>query len=118
MAVSRKQSVVKFDECGLYRLLYTVGDSEILQEMRTECLDILESYDREHHASYVETLQSYLKHNGSIQAVASELYTHRNTVLYRMGNIKKMIGNNLETPEKRLPYQIAFYISNMQKNNG
>ena len=38
----------------------------------------------EYNAGYVETLQSYLKHNGSIQAVAEELYTHRNTVLYRL----------------------------------
>ena len=62
---------------------------------------------------YVETLQSYLKHNGSIQAVAAELYTHRNTVLYRIGNIRKILGNELKTPEERLPYQIAFYIRNM-----
>ena len=113
MAMTRKQPVVKFDECGLYRLLYTVGDPEILQEMWIERLAALEDYDREHHAGYVETLQSYLKHNGSIQAVAGELYTHRNTVLYRMGNIKKIIGSNLETPEERLPYQIAFYIRSM-----
>ena len=113
MAMTRKQPVVKFDECGLYRLLYMVGDTEILQEMRTERLAALEEYDRKHHAGYVETLQSYLKHNGSIQAVAGELYTHRNTVLYRIGNIKKIIGSNLETPEERLPYQIAFYIRNM-----
>ena len=84
--------------------------------MRTERLAALEDYDREHHAGYMETLQSYLKHNGSIQAVAGELYTHRNTVLYRMGNIKKIIGSNLETPEERLPYQIAFYIRSMQEN--
>ena len=116
MAMTRKLPVVKFDECGLYRLLYTVGDPEILQEMRTERLEALEDYDREHRAGYVETLQSYLKHNGSIQAVAGELYTHRNTVLYRMGNIKKIIGSNLETPEERLPYQIAFYIRSMQEN--
>lgn len=113
MAMTRKQPVVKFDECGLYRLLYTVGDPEILQEMWTERLAALEDYDREHRAGYVETLQSYLKHNGSIQAVAGGLYTHRNTVLYRMGNIKKIIKSNLETPEERLPYQIAFYIRNM-----
>ena len=118
MAMSGKQSVVKFDECGLYRLLYTAGDPGILQEMRKECLDTLEAYDREHHASYVETLQAYLKYNGSIQAVAAELYTHRNTILYRMGNIKKIIQSDLETPEERLPFQIAFYIRNMQKSNG
>ena len=93
MAMTQKRQVVKFDDCGLYRLLYMVEDTGVLQEIETECLAALEEYDRKYNAGYVETLQSYLKHNGSIQAVAEELYTHRNTVLYRLGNIRKVLGN-------------------------
>ena len=103
MAIVQKKRVIKFDECGLFRLLYRVEDKGILEE-----------HDRRYHANYVETLHAYLKHNGSIQAVASEMYTHRNTVLYRIGNIKKILGNELKTPEERLPYHIAFYIREMQ----
>ncbi len=113
MAMTQKRQVVKFDNCGLYRLLYMVEDTGVLQEIETECLAALEEYDRKYNAGYVETLQSYLKHNGSIQAVAEELYTHRNTVLYRLGNIRKVLGNELKTPEERLPYQMAFYIRSM-----
>ena len=113
MAMTQKRQVVKFDDCGLYRLLYMVEDTGVLQEIETECLTALEEYDRKYNAGYVETLQSYLKHNGSIQAVAEELYTHRNTVLYRLGNIRKVLGNELKTPEERLPYQMAFYIRSM-----
>lgn len=113
MAMTQKRQMVKFDDCGLYRLLYMVEDTGVLQEIETECLAVLEEYDRKYNAGYVETLQSYLKHNGSIQAVAEELYTHRNTVLYRLGNIRKVLGNELKTPEERLPYQMAFYIRSM-----
>ena len=113
MAVTHKKQVVKFDNCGLFRLLYRVADKKILEEIERECLEALEEYDRRYHADYVETLKSYLKHNGSIQAVAAELYTHRNTVLYRIGNIRKILGNELKTPEERMPYQIAFYIRSM-----
>ncbi len=113
MAMTQKRQVVKFDDCGLYRLLYMVEDTGVLQEIETECLAALEEYDRKYNAGYVETLQSYLKHNGSIRAVAEELYTHRNTVLYRLGNIRKVLGNELKTPEERLPYQMAFYIRSM-----
>ena len=113
MAMTQKRQVVKFDNCGLYRLLYMVEDTGVLQEIETECLAALEEYDRKYNAGYVETLQSYLKHNGSIQAVAEELYTHRNTVLYRLGHIRKGLGNELKTPEERLPYQMAFYIRSM-----
>ena len=113
MAMTQKRQVVKFDDGGLYRLLYMVEDTGVLQEIETECLAALEEYDRKYNAGYVETLQSYLKHNGSIQAVAEELYTHRKTVLYRLGNIRKVLGNELKTPEERLPYQMAFYIRSM-----
>ena len=113
MAMAQKRQVVKFDDGGLYRLLYMVEDTGVLQEIETECLAALEEYDRKYNAGYVETLQSYLKHNGSIQAVAEELYTHRNTVLYRLGNIRKVLGNELKTPEERLPYQMAFDIRSM-----
>lgn len=115
MALTHKKQVVKFDDCGLFRLLYMVEDKGILREMETECLAALEEHDRRYNADYVDTLQSYLKHDGSIQAVAKELYTHRNTVLYRIGNIRKILGNELKTPEERLPYQIAFYIRRMHK---
>lgn len=115
IAITQKKQVVKFDDCGLYRLLYMIEDKEILNEMENECLADLEEHDRKYNAGYVETLKSYLKHNGSIQAVAAELYTHRNTVLYRIGNIRKILGNELKTPEERLPYQIAFYIRNMHR---
>ena len=115
MALTHKKQVVKFDDCGLFRLLYMVEDKGILREMETECLAALEEHDRRYNADYVDTLQSYLKHDGSIQAVAAELYTHRNTVLYRIGNIRKILGNELKTPEERLPYQIAFYIRRMRK---
>ena len=115
MAMLKDSSVIKYDNCGLYRLLYMVGDPEILREIETENLAVLEEYDKKHNGNYVQTLQAYLKYNGSIQAIAAELFTHRNTILYRVGNIKKMLGTNLETPQERLPYQIAFYIRSMHE---
>ncbi len=115
IAMKKKCAVAVFDECGLNRLLYRTADPDILKEMEEETLAVLEEYDRKHKACYLETLQSYLKHNGSIQAVAAELYTHRNTILYRIGNIKKLLGTELQTPEERLPYQIAFHIREMHE---
>ena len=70
--MTQKRQVVKFDDCGLYRLLYMVEDTGVLQEIETECLAALEEYDRKYNAGYVETLQSYLKHNGSIQSLTGQ----------------------------------------------
>ena len=96
MAKKRKRDLFYFDRMGLYRLLYMVDDSRLLKEMAEEPLKPLLEYDRERHANYVDTLELYLKHNGSIQAVSEEMFTHRNTVIYRMNKIKELLGTNLD----------------------
>ncbi len=113
MAKKRKKELFYFDQMGLYRLLYMVDDNCLLREMAEEPLRPLLEYDQKHHANYVDTLELYLKHNGSIQAVSEEMFTHRNTVIYRMNKIKELLGTNLEQTEERIPYQIAYYIRAM-----
>ena len=112
-AVGTKSSVVAFDEMGLYRLLYSVPDAELLSQMSNEQLAPLIAYDEKHNANYVETLGLYLESGGSIQAVAEAMFTHRNTVIYRVSNIKKLLGSELDTEEERMKYKIAYYIRNM-----
>lgn len=112
-AVRTKSSVVEFDQMGIYRLLYSVSDKDLLLRMSNEELRPLLAYDEKHDSNYVETLGLYLEYGGSIQAVAESMFTHRNTVIYRMANIKKMLGSELDTEEERMKYKMAYYIRNM-----
>ncbi|MCR4673041.1 MAG: PucR family transcriptional regulator ligand-binding domain-containing protein [Lachnospiraceae bacterium] len=109
-AMKEKKPLVYFDEIGIYRLLYSVEDKALLEEMYRKPLKPLIDYDIEHNSNYEETLEEYLASNGSVNAVSEKLFIHRNTILYRIRNIKKMLGCELKTPEERLPYQIAFMI--------
>lgn len=115
VAMARKINgdMVHFDEMGMYRLLYSVSDTKLLQEMSEEVLKPILDYDEKHNGNYAETLEWYLKYNGSIQAVAEAMFTHRNTVIYRISNIKKLLGSDLETTEERFKYQMAYYIRHM-----
>lgn len=113
MAMRTKTPLLQFEKMGMYRLLYSCADTGLLLQMQQETLAVLEEHDRRHNSNYVDTLECYLKFNGSIQAMAQSMFTHRNTILYRMNNIKKLLGTELDTPEERLPYQIAFYIRSM-----
>ena len=103
-----------FDQMGVYRLLYAVPDKSLLRDLCQSKLDPLLQYDEEHHANYVDTLEMYLECGGSIQAMASRMYIHRNTILYRMNNIKQLLGCDLETTEEKLPYIIACMIRHMK----
>ena len=113
MSQETGKSLVVFDEMGVYRILYSVWDRDLLRQICRESLGPLIRYDEKHGTDYIRTLELYLKYNGSIQAVAEAMFTHRNTVTYRMRNIRQMLGSSLETPEERLPYQIACLLLHM-----
>lgn len=115
MAFGKKQDLIYYDDMGIYRLLFSVEDQALLQEMEESRIGVLKDYDEKHNANYVDTLEQYLKYNGSIQAISEAMFTHRNTIIYRINNIKKLIHCDLSTPEERTPYQIAFYIKNMRE---
>ena len=113
MAVKRERGLQYFDRMGMYRMLYLVEDRELLRDLSDKPLAPLIEYDKEHDGEYVATLESYLQCGGSIKAMSEELYIHRNTILYRMANIKKLLGCSLESPEDKLFYAIACMIRKM-----
>ena len=104
-----------FDDMGIYRLLYLVPDEALLYEMSAQLLAPLIDYDRQHDGAYVETLRNYLELGGSFAAMADVMFVHRNTLMYRMNNIKKMLGNDLQAAPDRMNYQIACLILDMKK---
>jgi DNA-binding PucR family transcriptional regulator len=113
-AVRRAQltrvDVVRFRDMSFYKLLYSLPSSRLMMEYYHEVMDPLLEHDKKHGSNYLETLCRYLLHDGSLQAVADEMYTHRNTVNYRMGRIREILGNNLATHEECFPYLMAYYI--------
>ena len=113
MAVTRKSRLQYFDRMGLYRLLYIVEDQDLLRKLSEEPLAPLLEYDREHNGEYLATLESYLRCGGSIKRMSEEMFIHRNTILYRMANIKKLLGCSLEEPEEKLAYAVACMIQKM-----
>ena len=113
MAQKRERRMQYFDGMGLYRMLYLVEDRALLRDLSDKPLAPLIEYDREHGGEYLATLESYLRCGGSIKAMSEEMYVHRNTILYRMANIKKLLGSSLETPEEKLVYTVACMIRRM-----
>ncbi|MCI8949917.1 MAG: hypothetical protein HFG49_07715 [Lachnospiraceae bacterium] len=113
MAFQTKQKVVDFDEMGFFKILFASEDTAILKSYESQMLGPLKEYDERHHSNYLETLRSYIENDRSLMGVAASTYTHRNTVNYRIQNIKKLLNNDLKTLEDLFPYQVAFYIQDM-----
>ena len=115
MAIATGKEMIHFEEMGFYKILFSVDDTDILKSFADEMLGDLEIYDKEHDSQYAATLRSYIENDRSLMRVAEETYIHRNTVNYRIQNIKRIIGCELSSMEELFPYQVAFYIRDMER---
>lgn len=113
MARARKKAALLFGGLGIYRLLFAVQDKTLLKKMADEELGALKGYDSTHGGALLSTLRAYLFCGGSLQAAAEATFTHRNTVSYRLTKIKEIVGEDLDTAEKRFSLMLAFYIEEM-----
>lgn len=109
-ALLQGHDVVRFSEMGFYRLLYSVPDDELLRRYYREVLAPVLDYDEKHGSNLTETLFRYLLLDGSLSLVADAMYSHRNTINYRMGRIRELLGCDLAGTQERMPYQIAYHI--------
>ena len=100
-------AIVWFDRMGNDRLLSLIPDPLLQQELGSGLLAPLIEHDHGHGTDYVKTLELYLACGGSIKEVSEKTFTHRNTVIYRIGCIKKLLDCSLEDPEDRLKYRLA-----------
>ncbi|MFV0528849.1 MAG: PucR family transcriptional regulator [Lachnospiraceae bacterium] len=105
---AHKRFLTMFQALGVTQLLYGIEDLELL---RAYCLDLigpLTSYDARHHTNLSTVLWHYLRFDCSIQQVAQEMYTHRNTINYRIQKIKSILQTDLKDPQWRFECLLAF----------
>ncbi|MBI4857441.1 MAG: helix-turn-helix domain-containing protein [Acetobacterium woodii] len=62
---------------------------------------ILQAYDAEHDAKFMETLEFYLKHERHSLPTAAVLHIHRNTLSYRLDKINQLFSFNLDDVYER-----------------
>ena len=97
-------AVTMFEDLGPYCFVLGRPESDI-REFADRVLGPLA--DGEQHAELVRTLDAYLRLHGSLNAVARDLYLHRNTVRQRLRRIAKLTGADLKNADSRLALQLA-----------
>ena len=59
-------------------------------------LKVLKNYDEVYHLNYLDTLRTFLAHQGSLHDTADTLGVHYNTIKHRITVIEEIIGANLK----------------------
>lgn len=103
-------SITYYDNIGVMMLIFSVKDNELLKEFYMKRLNVIEEYDSKNSSKLIDTLFYYLKTGGSLSATADLMYTHRNTVGYRMNKIRELSGVMFDSPEDRYNYLTAIYV--------
>ena len=76
--------------------------SLIIEEIIAYCRKILD-YDKANKSFLLETLISFVNHDGDYKKVSSELFQHENTIRYRILKVKSILNldkSNIEFYEK------------------
>lgn len=100
VAIIKKQQILCYHEIGVYKILLGIDDFNILRDFMTGTLGILIDYDNKNNTNLVQTLECYLKNDGSVIEVADIMGVHRNTVNYKMKLIREILDSEMSTQDK------------------
>nr|WP_300002653.1 PucR family transcriptional regulator [Tissierella sp.] len=111
--VISKKDIVYYDELGIFKILSQDFLNYELEDFYDTTLKTLVEYDEKKSTELVDTLSSYFKNGGNLTRISEELFTHYNTVLYRVKRIQDITGINLNDPSERLNLEIAIKIKEL-----
>ena len=86
------------------------ADPSALADLRARALAPLSGERGAAAAKLVETLRSWLLHQGRRDDVAAELFVHPQTVRYRMARLRELYGEKLRDPQWVLALTIALAV--------
>lgn len=106
----KQNEVIHFDDLGIFRLFYQNTEEDELIKFYNEYIEPIVKYDEKHGTELLKTLESYFKCNGNLKQISKDLYTHYNTIIYRIQRIQEILGVNLEDAKDRLNIEVALQI--------
>jgi DNA-binding PucR family transcriptional regulator len=83
------------------------AEPALVAELAAERLAPLAGETANSHARLEATLLAWLRHAGTIAAVAAELDVHPQTVRYRLGRLRELFGADLDEPDARFELELV-----------
>jgi DNA-binding PucR family transcriptional regulator len=93
--------------------LIVTADPRALADLRARVLAPLAGTGEAGTMRLIETLRSWLLHQGRREEVAVELFVHPQTVRYRMSKLRELYGDRLRDPEWIVGLTVALAVPDL-----
>lgn len=112
--ISRENAkLITWKQLGIYTILTLLPKHANVDKFLDRFVQPLVQYDKAHNSSLIQTLTVYFQMGCNIKLTAQAMYTHYNTVVYRLDKIKTMLGISFDDSEARLQLQLGLKIYEM-----
>ncbi|MBQ1728741.1 MAG: helix-turn-helix domain-containing protein, partial [Oscillospiraceae bacterium] len=102
-----EKSVISYESLGIGRLIYQLPTtmcemflSEVFKKNPIESLD----------EETLSIITEFFDNNLNISETSRKLFVHRNTLVYRLGKIKKMTGLDLREFDQAIVFKVALMV--------
>jgi hypothetical protein len=87
--------------------LILLRDEELARALVADRLKPLNNLRGSERERMLETLTAWLAHQRHTPAIAAELHVHQQTVRYRIGKLRELFGDAIDTPDGRFELELA-----------
>jgi len=105
-----EEKIIEFEKLGIYKIFCQDHLKDELRSFFSSTLKPLVDYDRKRDTELVKSLEVYFQTNGNLKKMSEVLYTHYNTVLYRINRIQEITAKDLDCEYDRYGLQTALKI--------
>lgn len=89
-------NILHYRNLGIVKLLFELNNTKELRAYCEENIGSIIEYDKKYSTDLLMTLKGYLMNGQNLVKTSSALYIHRNTLVYRLSIMKKLLGHNMD----------------------
>ena len=108
-----RDSIITYDKLGVLYLLALLPEDEAIRRYQEKYLRPLKEYDASHRTALYESLRIYLDAGCNTQKAAQAMHSHYNTVVYRIGQVERLLGFPIHDVETQLQIRIAYKLDQL-----
>ncbi|MBQ9737222.1 MAG: helix-turn-helix domain-containing protein [Clostridia bacterium] len=103
-----EKDIISYDNLGIGRLIYqlptTLCELFLNEVFKKDSISVLDS-------ETIYTIQKFFENNLNVSETSRKLFVHRNTLVYRLDKIKKLIGLDLREFDDAIIFKVAMMVN-------